>query len=295
MIISKKSFIRRLYECTQDQWDIYKLDPFYDCYVRAYPNLTVISRYSGSGEPIITTKVGQKRRTLSPPSPETETQARSPRKKVQVELPLNSDGGEEGEVEGMWVEDGPLFSSTSYRERAMQLRERKMKNRQDRRDKVARRTEQLTTEKEGILPRNSSSCCVASQPELVGKRKGMKTLTFFFLYLTNPFKVDTLFDSLKSNGNPDQMECMGDKMFRNTMYYVPSKYGKRTRAVSPASAKRDLDTKRLYRERKKQKRWEEELKARRQERDTRFLREVYSEIPDPLVSGKILVCMGSDD
>ncbi|KAJ6625635.1 hypothetical protein B0H10DRAFT_1782845 [Mycena sp. CBHHK59/15] len=33
----------QLVECTQDQWDIYKLDPAYDCYVRAAPELTVIS------------------------------------------------------------------------------------------------------------------------------------------------------------------------------------------------------------------------------------------------------------
>ncbi|KAJ7188255.1 hypothetical protein C8R46DRAFT_879254 [Mycena filopes] len=33
----------QLIECSQDQWDIYKLDPEYDCYVRAPPQVAVIS------------------------------------------------------------------------------------------------------------------------------------------------------------------------------------------------------------------------------------------------------------
>ncbi|KAJ3746947.1 hypothetical protein EV360DRAFT_97791 [Lentinula raphanica] len=35
-----------LYECTQDQWDIYKLDPVYNCRVRAPPAVTTITRAS---------------------------------------------------------------------------------------------------------------------------------------------------------------------------------------------------------------------------------------------------------
>ncbi|KAI0930301.1 hypothetical protein AcV5_007057 [Taiwanofungus camphoratus] len=33
--------------CSQDQWDVYKLDPEYDCFVRAPPNFTVISKKKG--------------------------------------------------------------------------------------------------------------------------------------------------------------------------------------------------------------------------------------------------------
>jgi hypothetical protein len=35
-----------LVECSLDQWDIYKLDPDYQCYVRMTPNRTVISHVS---------------------------------------------------------------------------------------------------------------------------------------------------------------------------------------------------------------------------------------------------------
>ncbi|ETW80475.1 hypothetical protein HETIRDRAFT_434570 [Heterobasidion irregulare TC 32-1] len=33
-----------LIECSQDQWDIYKLDPEYDCYVQASPEITIVTR-----------------------------------------------------------------------------------------------------------------------------------------------------------------------------------------------------------------------------------------------------------
>ena len=35
---------RELIECSQDQWDIYKLDPEYDCYVQASPEMTIVTR-----------------------------------------------------------------------------------------------------------------------------------------------------------------------------------------------------------------------------------------------------------
>ncbi|KAL0945962.1 hypothetical protein HGRIS_012240 [Hohenbuehelia grisea] len=38
------SICGELLECSQEQWDIYKLDPAYNCYVRAVPNLTLITK-----------------------------------------------------------------------------------------------------------------------------------------------------------------------------------------------------------------------------------------------------------
>lgn len=37
---------------TQDQWDLYKLDPEYDCVVRAHPNLTTITRVTSNKDTI---------------------------------------------------------------------------------------------------------------------------------------------------------------------------------------------------------------------------------------------------
>jgi hypothetical protein len=40
---------RRLVYCSQDQWDIYKLDPYYDCVVKKYPGITTISPRNAAG------------------------------------------------------------------------------------------------------------------------------------------------------------------------------------------------------------------------------------------------------
>lgn len=249
----------------------------------------MISRNSTPRKPTLTTKVGLKRHTPSP-SPEAKTQTTTPRKKARIESRSNSDEGEEGEVEGMMVDDGPFMSSARYRDRAKQPEENSAKDRKDRREKAARRTEQLTRESDLDLGRNLPSSSRHSPPEFAGKRKGTKTNTILSLSLTNLSKVNSIFGSLRSNGHPDRdnEDYLGDELIRNTASYIPSGYGKRTRIVSPSSAKRDLDTRRLFRERKKQKRWDEEIKARRQNRDSRFLREVYTEIPIPNVSGKVL-------
>lgn len=38
------TIFRQLVECSQDQWDIYKLDPAYECFIPPQPHLTVITR-----------------------------------------------------------------------------------------------------------------------------------------------------------------------------------------------------------------------------------------------------------
>ena len=40
---------RRLVYCSQDQWDIHKLDPYYDCTVKKYPGITTISLRNAAG------------------------------------------------------------------------------------------------------------------------------------------------------------------------------------------------------------------------------------------------------
>ena len=102
------------------------------------------------------------------------------------------------------------------------------------------------------------------------------------------FSVTLLFESLKSNGHGDlSRTCSGDdEAFRNGMYCFPSQHRKRTRTVSPASAKRDLEAKRLSREKKRQERREEEMTARRAQREWQFLQEVLDEVPEPGMQGK---------
>ncbi|KAJ7218062.1 hypothetical protein GGX14DRAFT_599489, partial [Mycena pura] len=88
----------QLVECSQDQWDIYKLDVAYDCLVRAPPELTVITR--ATPKPTEATRpLGKHRLSSVEPCPEMP-----PTKTVHLE--------EEEEVADMIIDDdvGP----TSY-------------------------------------------------------------------------------------------------------------------------------------------------------------------------------------
>ena len=153
---------RRLYECSQDQWDIYKLDPLYDCHVRAYPNLTVISP---SLPKPLAPKVGNKR-FATPPSPDTSTLSPSPRKRAHIESESSS-GEEQEEVEEMIVDDRPMPPGTRIPGLHKRLRVKKdvVKNRKDRREKLARRAERLTKDQH----QDDSPFTPVTEP--AGKRK----------------------------------------------------------------------------------------------------------------------------
>jgi hypothetical protein len=99
--------------------------------------------------------------------------------------------------------------------------------------------------------------------------------------------VNSLFDSLRSNGHDDDHATISEEeSHRNNGHYLRSKHSKRRRTVSPASAKRDLEGRRLEREKRKQTRREQELNARRQQRDVNFLNELYAEATDLDMNGE---------
>jgi hypothetical protein len=105
--------------------------------------------------------------------------------------------------------------------------------------------------------------------------------------LKSSFVVHSLFDSLRTNGDPDPTSPHEGDDNRNTINYAQAKYAKRTRTVSPTSAKHDLEAKRLERERQRRHQRATELDARRKERDARFLDELYADFPDIKENGKV--------
>lgn len=104
--------------------------------------------------------------------------------------------------------------------------------------------------------------------------------------------VNSLFNSLRTNGDPDPTSPTEEDSNRNTKNYTHAKHAKRTRTVSPASAKRELEVKRIERERHRREQRENDLNARRRERDARFLRELYAEV-DINENGKAIFFFGS--
>lgn len=167
---------RELVECSQDQWDIYKLDPLYDCRVRSHPKLTVISKVTpmpkSNGTPL-----GPKRR-VSSPIPEPILPLTNPRKKVHRST-VESRGvesDEESEVEDMIIDGGPPVSrprSAGSGGRAKVIRD---EIRKSRREKLARRAEWLARQDDEARFKFSADHPTHSKsvpPEPVGKRKGI--------------------------------------------------------------------------------------------------------------------------
>lgn len=98
--------------CDQDQWDIHKLDPFYDCFVPAPPQHPTIrakvaaassfpSSSTSSRSSIVADGSQKKRRISSPPSSLEEEAGHSPKKrKHAIHVVHSSDDESEVEATG---------------------------------------------------------------------------------------------------------------------------------------------------------------------------------------------------
>ncbi|OBZ68221.1 hypothetical protein A0H81_11698 [Grifola frondosa] len=119
----------QLVHCSQEQWDIYKLDPAYDCYVPLPPKLTTISKkapnYSAQAPPPMSTHgvpLTPPKSKRRPPSPGPSDGENSPRlhKKFRRAMSLGSSDGhpvtetdeEEDEVVEIVVDDGNRSRTT---------------------------------------------------------------------------------------------------------------------------------------------------------------------------------------
>lgn len=152
--------LRELVEFSEDQWDIYKLDPAYDCLVQLPPKLSKIARVAipDRQPPPLSTPTAK--RKMSPEVPRSPVRSRhnKPRKKTDLhkrsswsssgssdEEGTKDDSEEEYEVEGMVVDDPPLqrAKSAGLGERTKRLRAEIQNNRKMRREKIARTSERI--------------------------------------------------------------------------------------------------------------------------------------------------------
>ncbi|KAJ7770234.1 hypothetical protein DFH07DRAFT_735478 [Mycena maculata] len=175
------SICGQLVECSQEQWEIHKLDPAYDCYVPVPPEITVITKVPP--KPTVPKQpLGKHRMSSAEPCPEMP-----PTKTVHLD--------EEDEVADMIVDD------------------------------------------EGL-------------------------------------------PGVRRSAGPGERARKFQESTRNTVNYSPTNASKRTRTFSPGAAKRDLEARRLEREKQKRERRERELNQRRQQRDQHFLKEIYTQVPN---------------
>ncbi|KAF7376154.1 RING-type domain-containing protein [Mycena sanguinolenta] len=254
----------QLVECSQDQWDIYKLDrTAYDCLVRAPPELTVItvavSKPKEGKQPL-----GKHRMSSAEPCPEMP-----PSKAFHLDLDSDS---EEDEVADMVVDDGARPNARRMPSapggRMKNFREEIEKNRKERREKTTARSERLSTREENVFFDFSAHQPI--QPQRTGsppRDAGPKR------------KVASLFDSIPLRAQDDpEYRSPEEEYSRNMVNYAPAATSKRTRTVSPGAAKRDLELRRLEREKKKRAKRERELDHRKQQRFQQFLHQIYSDV-----------------
>jgi hypothetical protein len=173
-----------LYECSQDQWDLYKLDPAYECLVHTFPNLSTISKVKSKapGSPNISGK-----RSLLTPSPERDPSSPNMKRKAQKVVPPLSESDSEMEVEDITVDERPARG-----ERSKKIREQFNKNRQMRREKFHAKFQRQEAQDEMIPEHVPLSSPPSSQLSTNAvKRKGAVVVLFEISgpYLINAVKV----------------------------------------------------------------------------------------------------------
>jgi hypothetical protein len=165
-------------ECSQDQWDIYKLDPEYECYVRNPPNVTLINRAPPKPKPDPEEHFTKRRMSTS--SPERAVSPENSRRKVRTKIfESSSDEDEQNEVEEMVIDDQiprARAKSLGPRVKSKKFRDELKKNRKERREKLSRRSEKLGGNADEVrfdFTRESLHSSQSVPPENVIKRKGV--------------------------------------------------------------------------------------------------------------------------
>ncbi|KAH8828471.1 hypothetical protein DL96DRAFT_1709755 [Flagelloscypha sp. PMI_526] len=206
---------------SQEQWDIYKLDPLYDCFVSE--SFTVITRVDTSTKP--TTSVNKKHRRSS----SAESSHQSPRKKQVISVDSDE------EVKNMDVDPLPVpFTKRGPKPV-------KDQNRQQRREKLSRRTDNLTTR------------ALSEDFPDIGKRKASEV--------------------------PDIIYTANMSPLESTSFAFRQPLRKRAKTASFETKTRSYDAKRTERQRRRQERDLERLEVRRIRRENEFLRDAFADLP----------------
>jgi len=232
---------RKLYNCSQEQWDIYKLDPQYDCYVKFPPALTTISR--------------KETVAYEPASPPPAPRATMAPQGYSSDVPQ-----EEGyDSEQMVVDDdnsAPMRNRSRFRKRKPSPRE--------------------------PLRFDFASGPSPTLDKFKSKRRGVYFNLCLRRHLLRHFPAAHVSFQTLCPEEEENAYLEEDSLTRNTKLYAP-KNQKRARTLSPESQKRAanaaMSAQRSKHESMKQARRKAEMEARREQRDSHFLREVLSEVP----------------
>ncbi|KAK0212673.1 hypothetical protein DFS33DRAFT_1283624 [Desarmillaria ectypa] len=240
-----------LVQLSQDQWDIYKLDTFYECRVCLPPAYTIIS--IAPPKPPPPSHLPNSKRHLSPALDNAPPPSNHPRTTDDALL-----SEEEDEVEDMIIDDEPLPPPRRAKS-AVPRREEMLNKRNDRRDRNSRREEKLSSP---LQPPFDFTGYAPAPSTPISKVKR---------------KVHNVFESLTTPPDPDYSESP-EQARRQTATYEHVSWTKRNRTVSPAEARRHLDHNRTTRQRRK----EEKIRAQMRQHNQRWQSELMPDIYDEL-------------
>ncbi|KAK0241619.1 hypothetical protein EDD85DRAFT_926635 [Armillaria nabsnona] len=259
---------RELVQLSQDQWDIYKLDSFYECRVCLPPTYTIIS--IAPPKPSPPSHLPNGKRHLSPALDNAPPPSNHPRTSDDALL-----SEEEDEVEDMIVDDEPAPPPRRAKS-AVPRREDMLKKRNERRDKNSQREDKLSSPTQppfdftGYAP-------VPTTPTPKVKRKGTTYASILSTIIDYLWTVHNVFESLTTPPDRDYSES-SEQARRQTATYEHVSWTKRNRTVSPAEARRHLDHSKTTRQRKK----EEKIRAQMRQHNQRFQSELMPDIYDEL-------------
>ncbi|KAJ7579272.1 hypothetical protein C8J56DRAFT_340929 [Mycena floridula] len=232
----------QIVEISEDQWDIYKLDPLYECRVCVPPALSRITRVAvelAQTPSFVDLPNGKRRMTEPRSSPPMQ-----PRKRFHA---APEDETDEKEVASMVIDESEpeTFGASSKRQKTEHKR-------QGRRDQTARRVDDIGQMFGQQGSKGHSKQRSEPPPDMMGKRK-----------------ASSLFD-------PALASYQEEEVLRDAVNETDQRY-KRTRTTSPGAVKRDLEARRLEREKQKRQRRKSELTGRQQQWHAQFMNEVYAE------------------
>ncbi|KAI0728155.1 hypothetical protein C8Q72DRAFT_885671 [Fomitopsis betulina] len=282
--------------CSQDQWDIYKLDSTeYECSVPADPEIPTVTRKNGKDRilvdeaerhPVNGTSAPKSKRRLStpsddgaPPNPHKRFRSAAPDDDTMSELgsdaahPIPIIDDEENEVEDLLGDSSqgsshaPGIRKTTSRTRPRRrTREETESQRQHRREKIASRIRPIYEDLQEI-----DMIDLTTDIFNKGHSKSVPLSTAVKRKISPEPGVRTPNKSADSRSNSSD--------------YTQSQPRKRYRTVSPGATKQELDAKRAERERHRAETYKARSDSKRAAWHNTFFQNLMYDIPEELRNG----------
>ncbi|RDX55157.1 hypothetical protein OH76DRAFT_1397538 [Lentinus brumalis] len=256
---------------SEDQWDIYKLDPAYDCFIPAAPHHPIITRkdpsLEGPSHRVSSTNDYPKKRRLSSPAPDAEEHRHLNKKfRTVVSLVTDDEGtdveeasesGDEDEVEEIVIEESPRRDPRNSN-RAKQRRKAREEQTRERREKVKAKSGSTFKSNRSRTPEIVDLTMDDITPEPTTANGA-------------PAAGPTKRKVFHGSESPEETSPRGHSYQSN----------KRARTLSPGAARADLDRKRAERERRRMAQLHERMNGLKEQREQQFWKELFAQTPLP--------------